>query len=271
VLRTIEDLEGYTIGATDGTIGHVKDFYFDDAAWIIRYLVVETGNWLSHRRVLISPSAINQPDWSEKIFPAAITQQQVKNSPSIDTDKPVSRQHEIGYLDYYKYPYYWEGGDFWGDGMMWLGIGRSTAAEKLRPDAAANPEDSRHADPHLRSRNEIAGYDVLAVDCHIGHVQGFLLDENGWAIRFIVVNTSNWWLGHQVLVAPQWITDMRWKERTVSVGLSSDAVRASPPYSPGAPMGRDEEARIYHHYDRPGYWAREVKMQNPELRVINGA
>jgi hypothetical protein len=67
---------------------------------VIRYLVVETGKWLSHRSVLISPRAISQPDWSEKIFPAAITQEQVKNSPSIDTHKPVSRQHEIGYLDW---------------------------------------------------------------------------------------------------------------------------------------------------------------------------
>jgi hypothetical protein len=110
----MKDLEGYTIGAVDGVIGDVKDFYFDDAAWVIRYLVVETGNWLARRRVLISPISINEPNWSEKVFPAAITQEQVKNSPSIDTDKPVSRQHEGEYLDYYEFPHYWVGGALWG-------------------------------------------------------------------------------------------------------------------------------------------------------------
>jgi hypothetical protein len=127
MLHSMKDLEGYTIGATDGVIGHVKDFYFDDEAWVIRYLVVETGAWLSSRRVLISPIAINEPNWSEKSFPAAITQEQVKNSPNIDTDKPVSRQHEIAYSGYYGYPYYWGGGGFWGNGvypgMMLSGVG----------------------------------------------------------------------------------------------------------------------------------------------------
>jgi hypothetical protein len=259
VLHSLKDLEGYTIGAIDGAVGHVKDFYFDDLAWTLRYLVVETGSWLSHRRVLISPHAINQPDWSRKTFPAAITREQVKNSPSIDTDKPLSRQHEIGYLDYYKYPYYWDGGDFWGDGRMWLGMGRSTNAEKLRPDAEAISEGSQHGDPHLRSLNEIAGYDVFAVDGHIGHAQGLLLDEEGWAIRFIIVNTSNWWLGHQVLIAPQWTSNIRWEERKVSVNLTRDAVKGSPPYSPGDVMGREAEARIYDHYERPGYWAGDAR------------
>jgi len=117
MLRRMKDMEGYAIGATDGLIGHVKDFYFDDETWVIRYLIVETGEGLSSRRVLISPFSINQPNWSEKAFPAAITLEQVKNSPHIDTDKPVSRQHEMGYLGYYGYPYYWAGGSLWGGGL----------------------------------------------------------------------------------------------------------------------------------------------------------
>lgn len=259
MLHSMKDLEGYTIGALDGIIGHVTDFYFDDEAWVIRYLVVETGTWLSHRRVLISPVAINEPNWSEKIFPAAITQDQVKNSPSIDTDKPVSRQHEMGYLDYYEYPHYWEGGDFWGDGMMLWGV---------KSERTAKTEGRPHDDRHLRSGNEIARYDVLAADGDIGHVQHLLVDERRWAIRYIVVNTSNWWLGHEVLIAPQWVTGVRWDERQVSVGLTRDAVRGSPPYLPGTRVGREEEARIYDHYGRPGYWGREVQLENPEIRTI---
>jgi uncharacterized protein YrrD len=275
----MKDLEGYTIGAVDGVIGHVKDFYFDDESWVIRYLVVQTGQWLLHRRVLISPIAINQPNWSEQSFPTAITQEQVKNSPSIDTDKPVSRQHEKEYLGYYEYPHYWVGGSLWGWGAnpeRMLGAGRieRTAAEssradeeKLGVDADANSAGLPH-DAHLRSGNEISSYSVHAEDGDIGHVQGILVDEKSWAIRYLIVNTSNWWLGHQVLIAPQWIVGVSWGDRKVSVSLSRDAVKGSPPYAPGSRMGRDEEARIYDHYRRPGYWAREVQLQNPEFRNI---
>jgi hypothetical protein len=273
----MKDLEGYTIGAVDGVIGDVKDFYFDDAAWVIRYLVVETGNWLARRRVLISPISINEPNWSEKVFPAAITQEQVKNSPSIDTDKPVSRQHEMAYLDYYGYPYYWGGGDFWGDGM-WLPWGeksegaalkiRAANAEKRRANAGGNSEAREHGDPNLRSGNEIVSYEVLASDGDIGHVHGLLVDERCWAIRYIIVKTSNWWFGHQVLIAPQWITGVRWDDKKVSLSLTRDAVKRSPPYSPGRRVGRKEEARLYDHYDKPGYWAREVQLENPEFHTI---
>ena len=113
MLRSMKDLEEYAIRATDGTIGHVKDFYFDDVAWVIRYLVVDTGTWLSGRKVLISPIAIGHPNWTEKILPVAITKEQVKNSPTVDTEKPVSRQHEIEYFGFYGYPFYWGGAGIW--------------------------------------------------------------------------------------------------------------------------------------------------------------
>jgi hypothetical protein len=104
MLRSMSDLEDYAIQATDGPIGRIRDFYFDDAAWVIRYLVVESGGWLSSRKVLISPIAIGRPNWTDKILPVSITKQQVRNSPDIDADKPVSRQHEIEYFEYYNYP-----------------------------------------------------------------------------------------------------------------------------------------------------------------------
>jgi hypothetical protein len=277
MLHSMKDLEGYTIGATDGVIGHVKDFYFDDEAWVIRYLVVETGAWLSSRRVLISPIAINEPNWSEKSFPAAITQEQVKNSPNIDTDKPVSRQHEVTYSGYYGYPYYWGGGGFWSNGvypgMMLSGVGHGGQAESRTERARNSPiegesEQRQQQDAHLRSGNAITSYDIHATDGDIGHVQGILIDERSWAIRYLIVNTSNWWLGHQVLIAPQWIEGVSWEDRRVSVSLTRDAVRSSPAHPPGTRTERDEETRIHDHYGRPGYWAREVQLQNPEFHTI---
>ncbi|MEO6623250.1 MAG: PRC-barrel domain-containing protein, partial [Burkholderiaceae bacterium] len=117
MLRNLKELHDYAIGATDGEIGHVKDLYLDDHAWVVRYLVVETGGWLSGRKVLISPMAIGKPNWAGRSLPVSITKEQVKNSPGVDTDKPVTRQHELEYSGYYGYPYYWGGGGFWGGGM----------------------------------------------------------------------------------------------------------------------------------------------------------
>src|SRR5680860_1407906 len=117
MLRSMNDLEDCVIRATDGIIGQVKDLYFDDKAWVIRYFVVDTGTWLSSRKVLISLIAIGHPDWTENEVPVSITKEQVKNSPAIDTDKPVSRQHEMTFLEYYGYPYYWGGVGLWGSEM----------------------------------------------------------------------------------------------------------------------------------------------------------
>ncbi len=264
MLRSINDLDDCAIHATDGSIGQVKDFYFDDTAWVIRYLVVDTGTWLSSREVLISPIAIDHPDWTEKLLPVSITKEQVKNSPSIDTNKPVSRQHESTYLGYYGYPYYWDGGGLWGGGMYpgtlvtgYAGIGASPPV--VRPEmkeGVARAKEARHRDDdsHLRSSKAVTGYHIHASDGDIGHLQGFLVDEETWAIRYIIVDTSNWWFGHQVLIAPQWIQDVSWADEKVSVNLTRQAVKDAPPYDAATQLDRNLESHIYKHYGRPGYW-----------------
>ena len=85
MLRTIKELHEYAIGAVDGVIGHVKDLYLDDKDWVVRYLVVDTGGWLSDKKVLISPMAIGKPNWAQEVLPVSITKEQVRNSPDVDT------------------------------------------------------------------------------------------------------------------------------------------------------------------------------------------
>ena len=271
MLRSMNDLENYTIRATDGTIGHVTDFYFDDERWVIRYLVVDTGSWLASRKVLISPVAIGNPDWTEKVLPVSITQEQVQNSPDFDTEKPVSRQHEIQYLGYYGYPVYWEGAGIWGGGfypnmMMpdYAGLVSTPPAEDPEAEEAyARAEAARHQDddPHLHSCIAVMDYHIQATDGDIGHVQGLLVDEETWAIRYLIVNTSNWWLGHLVLIAPQWIQDVRWSDNTVSVNLTRQAVKDAPAYDSAAQLNREQEVDIFKHYGHPGYWDDEMKRE----------
>jgi hypothetical protein len=104
MFRNASTLDGSIINATDGEIGHVEDAYFHDEAWTIRYLVVDTGTWLIGRKVLISPNSVTQPLGASRIIDVSLTREQVRNSPDIDTHRPVLRQHEREYLGYYGYP-----------------------------------------------------------------------------------------------------------------------------------------------------------------------
>lgn len=271
MLRNLNDLKDYAIHATDGDIGHVKDCYFDDEAWAVRYLVVDTGNWLPGRKVLISPISIRQPDWQEKTLPVSISQEQVKNSPDVDTEKPVSRQHESLYLGYYGYPMYWGGMGLWGPGA-YPGVLIPSSTDMGTPSnlsrqpefnelSAEAGEQDQHNDMHLHSCNDVVDYHIHATDGHIGHVSGFLLDDETWAIRYLIVDTSNWWLGHQVLIAPKWIEGIEWLDRTVNVDLTRDAIKEAVPYDKTADLDRDGEVDIYNHYGRVGYWAEDVETE----------
>src|ERR1700723_1471874 len=273
MLRSIRDMEHYSIGATDGVIGKVQDFYFDDEAWGIRYLVVETDAWLSHRKVLISPFSIGQPDWSKKIFPVSITQMQVRNSPDIDTDKPVSRQHEMGYLGYYGYTNYWGGGGLWGAGLypdvLQAGLRVPKLKELNQPSRSLHKtasETRRQNDLHLRSANQVMRYYIHATDGDIGHVDGILVEDGTWAIRYLVVNTSNWWLGHEVLIAPEWIDHIFWEESKVVVALSRQAVKNAPAYDSQRTLLRAQEKLLHAHYGHSGYWAIDAE---PDSKGVN--
>lgn len=266
MLRQTKDLQDLAIvasdGTTDGAIGDVKDLYFDDEAWAIRYLVVETGSWLFSRKVLISPIAAGTPDWIAKRLPVSLTREQIKNSPDIDTDMPVTRQHETDYLDYYSYPYYWGDASLWGRSGNptsllpgYAGYGSAVAARAEADDAQARTEArQRDQDPHLRSCNAVVGYQIEARDGEIGHVQGLLVDEESWAIRYLVVSTGNWWKGHELLVAPQWIQRVNWADQTVAVDLTRDALKQAPWYDPARPLSREMEIAVYKHYGRAAYW-----------------
>lgn len=271
MLRNIQEIEHYTIRATDGAIGKVKDLYFDDDAWVIRYFVVDAGSWLSDRKVLISPISVHRPDWRHYTLPVSLTMEQVRHSPDIDTDRPVSRQHEETVLGYYGYPGYWGDVGLWGPGLYPYGLVPGYAgdgADKLESRQAleAHLRDERgcrrNDDPHLRSCNAVAGYRIHATDGEIGHVSGFLVDEETWAVRYLVIDTSNWWIGHKTLIAPPWIKGVHWADRTVWVDVSRDAIKDAPAYDPDVSWNRAEELGLYRHYRRNGYWAAGIGSQD---------
>lgn len=253
MLRGIKDLRGYKILATDGEIGKVYEFYFDDQTWTIRYLVVETGSWLFERRVLLSPIVLGQPHWDAQIFPVNLTMMQVKNSPRVDANKPVSRQLEVELHNYYNWPYYWVGGGLASDAMT--AIPPHGITEQLRrEDEKLASGELGIADPHLRSTREVIGYHIQATNGEIGHVEDFIVDDETWTIRYMVVDTKNWLPGKKVLVAPVWIESLHWAEAKVHVNLTRDKIEKSPEFDPAVPVSREYEERLHDFYGRPKYW-----------------
>ena len=245
MLSKANTLKGYTLDSLDGEIGKVKEFYFDDQYWTVRYLVADTGNWHTGKQVLISPYALGEVSVAKHHITIGLTKKQIEESPSLDTDKPVSRQFEMSYYGYYGWPTYWSGGYMWGnhpsimrDSENW----KQTAQEK------------KTWDPHLRSTHKVSGYGIHAADGEIGHIKDFIIDDDTWAIRYLIVDTQNWWPGKQVLISPEWIERVSWDESKVFVNLSRDAIKLSPEYREDALPTRIYEVELHQHYHRPGYW-----------------
>jgi hypothetical protein len=241
VLRSIKELGGYAIRAMDDDVGKVREFYFDDQSWTVRYLVADTGNWLVGRRVLISPVSLGYPDWEDQAFPVALTKEQVESSPHISADRPVSRQIQAELHTYYGWPPYWRADAY-------LAIAAAQA------EAAASEE--RDDDPHLRSTSAVIGYHAQAVGGEIGHVADFIVEDETWAIRYMVVDTRNWLPGKSVLVVPQWTKEVIWAQRKVDLDLSKEAIEKCPEFDPSVPVNREYEVRVYDYYGRPHYEAR---------------
>ena len=225
-------MKGAAIIARDGAIGEVEDVYFDDEKWTVRYLVVKAGAWLFRSDVLISPISIRKVDETNNQVIVNLTRDQVKNSPDIDTQKPVSRQHETAFMDYYGYPYYWGGPYLWGDSAFPATLAMPPAAESQMAAAATarrrEYEDSYNE--HLRSVNEVRGYHTSAADGEIGHVDDFVIDDRDWAIRSIVIKTGGWLSGRKTLVSPQSIEGISWTESKMFVNLTRDQIASGAEY-----------------------------------------
>ena len=248
MLHSIKELHGHSLEATDGSIGHVHAFYFDDTSWTVRYVVVDTGTWLPGRRVLISPTAFGRFSTETDQLPVHLSKEQVEQSPHIDTDQPVSRQHETALHEYYEWPVYW--------GAL-SPVKAGSAA--LPPPAIADAEASEQADPTLRSTEEVIDYYIHARDGDLGHVADFLVDDENWTIRYLVVDTRNWWPGKKVLVHPQWITEVSWGEAKVYVDLTQEEIKNSPAFDPAVTIDRPYEEQLFDHYGRPTYWSSRQK------------
>jgi hypothetical protein len=244
MIRTIKQIRGRTLAASDGQIGKITDLFFDDAFWHVRYFVVATESGWEQRTVLIAPEAVHPADWTDEHFPVDLTVAQVRRSPRVETDQPVSRQQEQELRAHYGWPMYWDAGLVPG-GLIAPIPPPPAASEPVRKQPPANP--------HLRSAETTLGYHLEATDGAIGHVEEFLVDESSWQIRYLVIDTRNWLPGRKVVIAPGWIEATDWVDRKLVVNLTRDAIKHSPPYDPDLQWNPGYSAELHEHYRRPPY------------------
>jgi hypothetical protein len=252
MLWNTSTIKGYAIEASDGRLGTVSDFLFDDATWLIRWLVVDTGTWLSGRKVLLPPSVLGHVDMVREKFPIRSTKQEIKDSPNIDTDRPVSRQMESHVYDYYGWNPYWNNGLYMGayshglgyiGGMMPPPISKSTRGDERMAHAR-----HEHDDPHLRSVTAVTGYHIHALDGAIGHVEDFLVEDADWSIHYVIVDTKNWWPGKKVLISPWSTKDIEWSNRLVNLSVGRQKIKDSPAYDRATTIDRTYERQYQKYY-----------------------
>jgi hypothetical protein len=236
MLRTIKDLERLKIEAEDGNIGFVYDFYFDDVSWTTRYLVIDTGKWLVGRRVLVAPDSIKEPDFDKGLLSVNLKKEQIKNSPSISEDEPVSRQQEKVLMEYYGWPVYWT-------------VDPALQAMVAMKEDQMKKGDENAGDPHLRSVREVRNYDVEVIDGDIGIIDSLVIDIRNWKIKYLIVDTRRWlhWLpgGKFVLISPEWINIIDYKQSKVYLDVDKEAVENIPDYEPDMEISQKFENMLY--------------------------
>jgi hypothetical protein len=248
MIRSIRKILGYKVGASDGEIGKVMDFLFDDRSWSIRYIVVDAGSWLVTQPVLISPEKFDEPEWDSRILCADLTIQQIKNCPDISSDPPVAQQEKINLERQILIP----------PGSPVGYPIHSSATATVEDPGYVEDELASSGDPCLRSTKEVLHYTIDASDGEIGRVNDFIVEMENWIIRYMIVDTRNWFPGgKKVIISPSWIDRVNWKQSRVHVNLTCSSIKNSPEFNPSAPVNREYESKLYDYYGRPVYW--EIK------------
>ncbi len=238
-ITTSAALKAAVVGS-DGQVGTLSDLFFDDQSWSIRYLIADTGNWLSVNKVLLAPDAISDSAWNHQQIRLNLSGEKIKSSPPVDSEKPVSRRLLETLHGHYGWPAY------------------AGSTVPVPPDTHKEIADQIVAnddfDPNLRSVNEITGYHVEGSNGDIGHIEDFILDDSDWQLRYLVVDTKNWWPGRKVVIDPKWTEEIDWHQRKFHLSMTKEQIKDSPEFDPGTPINREYEEQLYDFYGRPKYW-----------------
>ncbi|MBV8793346.1 MAG: PRC-barrel domain containing protein [Hyphomicrobiales bacterium] len=262
MLFAVSGLMGCAVHASDGAVGAVKDFLFDDRTWKIRWMTVDARDWLPGQRVFIHPSAIVPLTLPPKpklpmmspgealTLTLNLTRSQIEAGPHARVDDSVTRDMEALLYDHYGWDPYW-GSSYFGPSLL------PNAEAEIVGDAARRAAEAENppldgAD-HLHSAADFNGYYVHAEDGDIGHVENLLADDANWDIRYLVIATRNWWPGKVVQLSPYAVKDIDWFAEHVNMNVTRDQVRSAPAWDPLAMAEEVSEDDLHRHFGWPGY------------------
>jgi hypothetical protein len=258
MLNSLAKYHGADVIAVDGEVGMVARFLVDLNQWVVRYIVVNTGNWLAGHEVLISPWSLAAGTKTGPDITLSLSRDQVKNSPAYDATQALTREHEHALLGYYGYPLYWSGPMLWGP-VPAAAAGAapdvlSGRAEGVEPPIGTTSALMDSDVSGLADTREVFGTHLQAADGEIGHVDDFLVEPDTWRIRYLIVDTNNWWIGKHVLIAPEWIEQFEWPDHRLHVSVDRASIQEAPEYDANSVLSRDDEVALYRHYRRGPYW-----------------
>ena len=261
MLQPASALPGLVIHARDGKIGTVSDLLFDDRTWTLRWLVAETGGWLTGRKVLLHPSAITHADGPLSEIFVALTRDQVERSPDTLTDQPVTPQLQNHLYDYYGLDPFWGSSGFFGAASMLSPLGVPPPGYGALASAADAGTLDDAGDSHLRSTASIKNYHILGTDGSIGHVENFLIDPADGVIRYLIIETRNWWPGEHVLISPRAVKEISWPDHQIRLGVTRAQIKAAPKWDPAAAVGALYQQQLHGHYGWPDESAAATRPQ----------
>lgn len=249
-------LEQSRLRATDGRIGKIKTFLFDEEQWVLRYIVAKYGFALFGKRVLISPMSVTGAPRDGEAIAVGLTRKQVKSAPTADLAQPVSRKKEAQFLRYYRVPVYWGGAGLWGGALTPLEAGSLSSAPAVDEEFAPDTDLESDDESHLRSTREVAGYRVCAPEDEVGVITDFVIEDTTWAIRYLRIETAEDIGGGTLFISPYWVREISWIERKVSIDTPLAQLKAVPKAGTGGggQPTRDEEEHLHEFFGKVRYW-----------------
>lgn len=234
--RTVNNLLGYKLQTDDGAVGRVFDLFFDDQLWQIRHLVVETGHWLSMRRVLLAPSTIRTFAGDSRELFVTLSRQEVLLSPHPNTHQPVSRQEAL---------------------LLSERCSCHAPRETCTKTALINSSSRNHrrksceGDPHLRSFREVRKYALSDGDRSIAVVDDVVFDDGDYRIVFVVLSSNDWFDRRRFSLPAAALSHISWADRTFVTKCRLQKLDELPLFRPCSPVNSQEELVWLDYCGRP--------------------
>lgn len=259
MLRNLKKIFGFTLFGEGQEYGTIKDFYFDEDKMKIRYGIVDTGTWLKNRKVLISPKEFMKPDFEHGVLPVELTKKEIEESPPISKEKPLSQIMEEKVTNYFEWPKYWIGTSTGEPVNANFLLGEKI--KEMRQNKTNKEQREKYIvaregnkETNLRSSKEVIGYNIKAIDGEIGKLDGLIVEDNYWLIRYLIIDTGKWLPSRKVIFPPEWLEGISWNKEQIIFPFSKEEIRHAPDYDPDVPVSRVYEEKLYEYYQKQKYW-----------------